>query len=170
MLMWTQDSFAYAESYDEVAGRYRGLRCGQHVSIPEQGSFGLLIKPDAALKQLEADKTAVQPGSAKGSSDPSGLTQGPSQVVSSATGLGSGQKAPRRFHAAVTLDPVRVGRDAGRIANEVVAHLSGLMGADVRVTLDIEANIPAGAPDNIVRTVTENCRTLKFDSHGFEKE
>jgi hypothetical protein len=27
-----------------------------------------------------------------------------------------------------------------------------------------------GVPDQIVRTVTENCRTLKFKSHGFEKE
>jgi predicted AAA+ superfamily ATPase len=170
MLMWTQDSFAYAESYDEAAGRYRGLRCGQHVSISEQGSFGLLIKPDVALMQLEADKIAVQPGSATSSSDPSGLSPGPSQTASSATALASGQEAPKRFHATVTLDPVRVGRDAGRIANEVVAHLSGLMGADVKVTLDIEANIPAGAPDNVVRTVTENCRTLKFDNHGFEKE
>jgi len=28
----------------------------------------------------------------------------------------------------------------------------------------------AGAPDNVVRPVTENARTLKFDSQGFEKE
>ena len=44
------------------------------------------------------------------------------------------------------------------------------MGATVRVTLEIEAEIPDGAPDNVVRTVTENGRTLKFDSQGFEKE
>jgi hypothetical protein len=29
LLTWSKDSFAYAESYDETAGRYRGLRCGQ---------------------------------------------------------------------------------------------------------------------------------------------
>jgi len=29
--------------------------------------------------------------------------------------------------------------------------------------------IPNGAPDNVVRTVTENCRTLKFESSGFEE-
>ena len=28
LLLWTQDTFAYADSYDEAAGRYRGLRCG----------------------------------------------------------------------------------------------------------------------------------------------
>jgi len=25
------------------------------------------------------------------------------------------------------------------------------------------------APDNVVRTVTENCRTLKFENSGFEE-
>jgi hypothetical protein len=63
-----------------------------------------------------------------------------------------------------------VGRDASRIADEVVAHLAGLVGAKVQVTLEIEAEIPSGAPDNVVRTVTENSRTLKFTSQGFEKE
>ena len=38
------------------------------------------------------------------------------------------------------------------------------------VTLEIDADIPAGAPDHVVRTVTENSRTLKFNSHGFERE
>jgi len=51
-----------------------------------------------------------------------------------------------------------------------VAHLVGLVGADVKVTLEIEAEMPTGAPDQVVRTVTENSRTLKFTTHGFEKE
>jgi hypothetical protein len=70
----------------------------------------------------------------------------------------------------VTLDAARVGRDASRIADEVIAHLAGLVGATVTVTLEIDAEVPDGAPDNVVRTVTENSRTLKFTSQGFEKE
>jgi hypothetical protein len=38
----------------------------------------------------------------------------------------------------------------------------------VKVTLEIEAEMPDGTPDNVVRTVTENSRTLKFTSHGFQ--
>jgi hypothetical protein len=53
---------------------------------------------------------------------------------------------------------------------EVISHLSGLVGTTVKVTLEIEAEIPNGAPDNVVRTVTENGRTLKFKNQGFEKE
>jgi hypothetical protein len=44
------------------------------------------------------------------------------------------------------------------------------MGARVRVTLEIEADLPDGVPDHTVRTVLENCRTLKFTQVGFEEE
>jgi len=77
---------------------------------------------------------------------------------------------PRRFHGTVKLDPTRVGRDAGKIADEVISHLVGLVGSNVTVTLEIEAEVKSGTPDNVVRTVTENCRTLKFSSQGFENE
>lgn len=56
-----------------------------------------------------------------------------------------------------------------QIASAVVQHLSGLLGAKVTMTLDIAAEIPSGAPDNVVRTLTENCQTLKFENWGFEE-
>ena len=65
----------------------------------------------------------------------------------------------KRYHGSVNLDPTRAGRDASQIADEVISHLSGLTGATVRLTLEIEADIPDGAPDGVVRIVTENSRT-----------
>ena len=76
----------------------------------------------------------------------------------------------KRFHGTVTLDATRVGRDASQIADEVIAHLAGLVGANVTVTLEIEAEIPDGAPEQVVRTVTENSQTLKFTNQAFERE
>ena len=38
------------------------------------------------------------------------------------------------------------------------------------MTLEIEATIPDGAPERVVRTVTENSRTPKFEISGFEEE
>lgn len=60
--------------------------------------------------------------------------------------------------------------DAGKIAEEVVQHLSSLVGSNVELTLEIRADVPDGVPDNVVRTVTENCRTLKFKNIGFEEK
>ena len=78
---------------------------------------------------------------------------------------------PRRYHGTVRLDPTRVGRDASQIAEEVVSHLVGLAGAEVTVTIEIDANLPDGASDHVVRTVTEDGRTLKFESgSGFERD
>ena len=50
------------------------------------------------------------------------------------------------------------------------AHLAALVGANMTVTLEIEAEIPDGAPEHVVRTVNENSRTLKFTDQGFEPE
>lgn len=52
----------------------------------------------------------------------------------------------------------------------MIAHFPGQVGAEVTVTLEIEATLSDGASDQIVRTVTENSRTLKFTRHGFESE
>jgi hypothetical protein len=170
LLTWAQDSFAYANSFDDAAGRYRGLRCGQQVSITETDS-GLLVRPEIARKQQEAD-TQPTTGATAGGAGATTARGGNGETATTQTGTGAtpATAAPKRFHGTVSLDPTRVGRDASRIADEVVAHLAGLMGSTVKVTLEIEAEIPSGAPDNVVRTVTENSRTLKFTSHGFEKE
>ena len=68
------------------------------------------------------------------------------------------------------LDLTRPGRDASQIAEEAISRLTGLVGAEVKVTLEIEAEMPDGAPEHVVRTVTENGRTLEFTSQGFEVE
>ena len=173
MLTWAQDSFAFADSFDETAGRYRGLRCQQRVSLTDADAPGLLVKPEVARKQLEAE-TVPPPGDG---GQPGGTITGGGGTTPPA-GPGPAGKTkppavptpPKRFHGTVTLDATRVGRDASRIADEVIAHLSGLVGATVTVTLEVEAEIPSGVPEHVVRTVTENSRTLKFTSQGFEKE
>jgi len=172
LLTWEKDSFAYAESYDEEAGRFRGLQGGRQVRMDEENPMGLLVKPEVAQRQLTAETPATPGGTGETGQPPTGGGVG--------TQPGPGTKpeekkpvppaAPKRFHGTAVLDPARVGRDASRIADEVIAHLAGLLGSKVTVTLEIEAEVPTGTPENVVRTVTENCRTLKFSSHGFEKE
>jgi hypothetical protein len=159
-MLWPRESFAYADSFDELAGRYRGLRCGPPVVASLDSTEGLLVKPDVAIKQQETEA----PGKGTEGTGPPAPTPVPGKPdpVRPAS-------LPQRFHGTVALDPTRVGRDAGRIAEEVIAHLVGLMGSEVAVTLEIEAKIPSGVPDNVVRTVTENSRTLKFASQGFEE-
>ena len=156
------------ESFDEATQRYRGLRAGGLVNISAEDSTGFLVKPDVASKQIEAESviasTPQSPAAPEGTATPPG-----SEHPIPGAGAAAARK-PKRFHGTVTLDPARVGRDAARIADEVISHLASLVGSSVQVTLEIEAEVPGGVPHNVVRTVTENARTLKFDNQAFETE
>ena len=172
LMTWAQDSFAYADSFDEAAGRYRGLRGGELVDISERHAAGLLVKPDVATRQLKADAEAAgrekppMPEPPGGGDHPEGRGRGGQEVEKRPPKA----QPPKRYHGSAELDAERAGRDASRIAEEVISHLAGLPGAKVRVTLEIEAEIPGGAPEQVVRIVMENGKTLKFTSQGFEVE
>jgi hypothetical protein len=171
LLTWEQDTFAFADSFDEGAGRFRGLRCGQIGSMTGSDSPGLLVKGDVARKQIDAETVKPPVGvSPTGSTSDGGETTAPPPGTEQTGKPAPAALQPKRFHGTVELDPARVGRDAGRVAEEVISHLAGLVGSRVTVTLEIEVDISTGVPENVVRTVTENCRTLKFTNQEFEKE
>lgn len=170
----TSDTFAFASGYDETKGRYLGLQIRNTSVVIENGS--LLVKPAMAEEQVRADAEAerkrheqvaalgpVEPplhAVAKGVKQPAGKSPEPAPV----------KQQPNVFVASVKLDGNRLGREAGKVAEEVVQHLSTLPGAEVEVTLEIHVRVPGGVSDDVARTVTENCNTLKFRSHGFERE
>jgi hypothetical protein len=169
LLTWRQDTFGYAESFDESAARYKGLRGGTVVSLNDPHSSALVVKADIVSNQLDAERVEpipadpALPGTDAGGDFPPLPPGGNIHQNPEARAL-----KPRRFHGTVALDATRVGRDAGKIAEEVIAHLASLVGAKVTVTIEVSAEIPDGAPEQVVRTVTENSKTLKFTSHGFE--
>lgn len=171
LLTWQSETFAYSETWDEQKQQYKGLQAGQSVRVLTDGK-SLLVKPDIAAAQMEAEKKQATTGGIE--REPGGTTTvTPDSVVHKVTSTTPEIQitpVPRRFHGSVKLDPIRIGRDAARIGEEVVQHLSGLVGASVEVTLEIQARIPDGAPEKTVRDVTENCRTLKFESYGFEED
>ena len=62
LLLWTDESFAYADAFDEPTGRYRGLRCGREVPLLSPESDGLLVQPEAAIAQQKAEPAATGAG------------------------------------------------------------------------------------------------------------
>ena len=131
-MLWERESFAFADSFDEAENRYRGLRGGERVSLVDADAPGLLVKPEVARRQIEAERpqppdVVAPPGPGDGSGG--GVIVGP--------GPGPTRRRrplptqPKRYHGTVVLDESACGRDASRIADEVIAHLSGLVGANV---------------------------------------
>lgn len=170
-LTWDRDTFAYADGWDSARQMYRGLQAGQHVRVTLDAD-SLLVQPAAAQRQLNAvvpatDMPQVQPQSAENiGTQPVQTVFGSQLPVASAT-----SKRPRRFYGSITLnDPNRLASQSKDIADAIVQHLTSLVGAKVQITIEIHAEIPNGAPDHIVRNVTENSRVLKFNQAGFEDE
>lgn len=182
-----EDTFAFASGFDEAAGRYRGLQL--RVTAPVIEASALLVKHTVARKQIEDDEEAerirkaavVAPTGGSGglsvTTPPVGPGPGPTPPVGpQRPGVGEVvpppvvKKQPNLFIGTVTLDGSRLGRDAGKIAEEVLQHLSTLPGAEVEVRLEIQVRVPGGVGDDVVRTVSENARTLKFSNAGFERE
>lgn len=180
----SDEYFAYAEGITGE-GRYLALRFNQ-----SSGSYidihGYLVRPEVAKAQIEKERLErekeknpdgiIYPGGSAPAQNPGVQDPGTGWETTVITSSGATtpqvlqDKKPRRFYGTVKLDTSRIGRDAGRIAEEIVQHLNLLPGASVEVTLEIHAEIADGVPDNVVRTVTENCRTLKFTNFAFEEE
>lgn len=179
----SSEYFAYAADV-AADGRFLDLRLGSTDGLTEVRESGLLVKPEVASKQMAAEEeerkkkereklTAIYTLGTEGE-DESGTGHPGVHVPPGEYGpiLPPREPAPkklRRFYGTVNLDVTRAGRDAGRIAEEVIQHLSALLGSEVKITLEIQATIPDGIPEQVVRTVSENCRTLKFSQHGFEE-
>lgn len=190
-LLWQHETFAYADSYDAERSRYLGLKAGQQVQVT-LNSNTVVVKPNIAAAQLAADVQAAQqasatltsalPGSESGAKSSAVSERGgsslldpvPSTLVQPASGQAVAPTPhtvqPHRFHGTVKLNPRMMAGNAGTIMDEVVRHLTAIYGADVQVTLEIQATIPTGVPDDIKRTIEENCRTLRFEGFGFEEE
>ena len=180
LMTWEQEAFAFADDFDEDGKRYAGLRFMEHVRVTAE-SRGLVVRAEAARAQIDVSEVPAGDGM-DATAPPPHASPAVSAGRGGLAGRGSGTARPdrdvaadprrrvaRRFHATATLNPKRIGPKAGEIAEEVVSHLDALVGADVRVTLEIEVTVRDGVPERIEQIVTDNCASLRFDAHAFEE-
>ncbi|WP_166486582.1 hypothetical protein [Blastococcus saxobsidens] len=74
-----------------------------------------------------------------------------------------------RFFGVRTLDPQTYGKDFAVVVEQVLQRLSAT-GAQLEVELEISATKAEGLGDDVVRTVSENAGTLRFEQSGFETD
>ena len=172
------DCFALASSFN--GEKYSGVK--YNTSIPDVYPSDYLVKLLTALKQINQDNhTAVTPApsSFTGQSTDSVPPQQPSggNLIVNDPGGENSQPVPvpvpevgdTRFYMNVRLDNTRVIRDLQKYLEEVITHLSEVDGCDLELSLEVSAQTAKGFPQGTVRTVSENCRTLKVDNFGFEE-
>ena len=169
----SDEYFAYAEGVS--AGRFLELK--YQTLLPQINDYGYLVKIPAALKQIVADRSKETEKSATATevhNPSSGGTQKPWSGGQGGQPVTPQPPQPDRpqnthFFLSTPLNTTRINKDVNNLVQEVISYLSSVEGAEVEITLDVTAKLPNGAPVPIVRTVTENCRTLKVKDFGFSE-
>ncbi len=168
----SEEYFAYAEGKAE--NRYIGLKYNQYVGIIDRS--GYLVKQLAALKQKAQESVPPKPGqpwvppttSPWLSPDSTPPEEHPVAPMQPDNPIPAGPQNTR-FSMATTLDSTRVIKNISALMDEVINHITAINGANVEIKLIVDANIPGGTPQSTVRTVTENCKTLKVEDFGFDE-
>ncbi|WP_062529103.1 DUF499 domain-containing protein [Demequina rhizosphaerae] len=174
-LAFEQDGFALAESYDEAAARYAGLRIpGPDASVTHLTDSWLLVKPDIALAQAAADAKDVAAEDDGDDGDDGDASTGDDGARVVRRPRDRGAERPRvpnaRFESAIDLSPQRDLRaQLESIMNEVLVHLQGASPDVFEVRLEVSAERAEGFSVDVARTVSENARTLGFAPGRFEE-
>jgi predicted AAA+ superfamily ATPase len=184
VLTWEREGFAVAAAYDEESGRYEGLAVPQQDNPPQVTDSTLLVSPALALAQR--DRELAEQAVARATSGEAGATGGTAGTGTGTSGAGAAgagtagadaagtgeqeHSGPRntRFFGVATVSSALYMKDLTKISQEVIRHLATSDDVDLEIRLEISARNKGGYPDDKVRIITENARTLKFDSFGFE--
>lgn len=166
LLTWNPDTFAYASAVDDATGRYTGLVAGQHAPVVLDAT-SVIVRPEAAARQQTGEAATATSHVEGGERETASVGKDGVPAPEPGLRVGVGAPAPTRFYGRVSLDPVRMVRDVGEIADAVVAQL-GRADGSISVIVEIEADAPNGFPEDVRRTVSENARTLRFTSQEFE--
>jgi hypothetical protein len=175
--------FAIASGFDST--RYIDLKFNRFIGMVERS--GYLVKVDVAKKQLDEEeakrRVETEARMSSGSSAPtveSGETGGYiyTPPTDSYDGLMTKNENPvaaestpknRRFFMSADLDITRINRDVQKYVEEIIQHLTVEDGAQVKVSIEVEAESVKGFSQQTVRTISENCRTLRVRDSGFEE-
>jgi len=171
-LDWASETFAYADGHDGT--RWVGLASAQHVSA-RPGGF--VVAPDAAVAQIKTDEAARQAVAGESGAEPSSggvPAEYPGVTGTGPEAGGAGHAEPSSpavtktsFYGQFALDNVRAIRQLEDILHNVVEHLNAAPGADVTLTVEVNAT-SEGYDDRVRRVVSENATQLGAKGQEFE--
>ncbi|MBU3031687.1 hypothetical protein [Paracoccus marinaquae] len=160
--------FAYAERWDEKTGTYLGLaisHAGNAVVVIDSDS--IIVKPDVAETHIPSPVPPEPTGNPDEATETSGETSG-GQNSGGTSESTTTEKRPTRFAGTVMVSADRPARDMHQIVEAIVEQLTIIPGSDVKLRLEIEAEIPSGLDRAKVRTLVENANTLGFIEKSVE--
>jgi hypothetical protein len=161
--------FGYADGQN-AEGTYEALIFGSSSNLLITLD-GFIVKPEAAKKQLEAsEKPPADTPPVPSQREYSGVTSFADAPVTPPIPQPAEEIRFNHFFGTVKLSDLnKIAKTTGDINLEVLQHFTKLPKANISVKLDIEVTIPDGVDGDLVRTIRENCNTLKFETNEFDK-
>ena len=171
----------FATAYREQNGQFEGFKFGD-ANVQFDDTL-LLIEPEAAksyeaatfsLKSTDAPTTETGGGGVgtTGNETTTHSTGNPTGTTDTSSGTSTKGTMPLTksyaFHGSVAVNAANAKMRLLDLANDIIAVLTADPKAEVKVSLEIEAQFPNGAQDHTKRAVTENARTLGFKNADWE--
>lgn len=164
-----KDWFAYATA-EKSPGEYEGLVFGGSGGVYlDDGA--VLVRPSAIAPKTDVSgsQSVTYPVGGE-AADHVGAGAGKSSLLKAAEGGPSPGAAHRRFHGSIDIDTTDPIGSFADVVQNVIEHFTALYGAEVTISVDIQARKGAGFDAKVVRVVKENCATLKFRIADFEDQ
>ncbi len=172
-----QGIFAVAEAKQE--DKYLSITLGQDYFGMISPST-LLVKKEIAEAQIHAEEASntndvndIYTPSTENNTNSNSVHEGNDTSTEQGGNAKNNDNPPRphspqHFAMDVALDKTRINKQVNDYVTEILQHLMNVKGANVNIHLDIDVDLPEGTPENVVRTVSENCQTLKIQNFHFE--
>src|SRR5262249_10765307 len=147
----------FGTAYGQSGETFEGFRLGDG-SVQFDDTL-LLIEPDTAKKyDLHVKELQATGGGSNGNavtiSSAGAGAAGTGSTGTATPGVGSNVAAkPKSFHGSIQINPSTAKMRLVQVADEIVSILTGDPNASLSITVEINADFPRGASDQIKRAV-----------------
>ncbi|MEZ5951733.1 MAG: hypothetical protein R3C12_21485 [Planctomycetaceae bacterium] len=169
----TRDFFGTA--YGQSGEKFDGFKFGDD-NIQMDDTL-LLIEPEAATAYEAAMAAALANAnlvvSGEGTKTPDQASQireenGTVTKPQLGTGAVSATKKARAYYGSADINPSTAKMGLVQVAEEIISLLASDPTAALRITVEINAEFPDGASDQLKRAVSENASSLQFGTSEWE--
>jgi hypothetical protein len=163
----------FGTAYGQTGGVFVGFKLGD--ANVQMDDTLLLIEPEAAERYKSSLPADLRPNSGIAGSitqTPAGLYDQPTLVnpptAAPSAASATGTLKAKSFYGSVEVNPTTAKMRLVQLAEEIISNLASDPQAELRITVEITADFPSGATDQIKRAVSENAKSLGFKTSTWE--
>jgi hypothetical protein len=160
----------FGTAYGQTGDVFEGFKFGD-ANVQLDDTL-LLIEPEVAKRYETNLPVDLKPNSGiapppTGAPDV-GATPSQYPIVGTAVGPSTGPGKAKSFYGSVEVNPATAKMRLVQLAEEIISNLASDPQAELKITVEITADFPNGATDQIKRAVSENAKSLGFKTSTWE--